>query len=69
MGLMFDDSHEMRCPNCGNAYFYERKETMLEKVEDKFGDYYIEIDTKYNIRCCNCDTILDTGKMPKIKSK
>ena len=42
MGLMFDDSNELVCPECGGLYFVERVEYMLDKNITPLDTTYIE---------------------------
>lgn len=68
MGLMFDDSNEVRCPKCGGAYFHERRESLLDKQEDKFDTTYLETKAYYVIRCADCNAIIAKNNVPKIRT-
>ena len=54
MGLMFDDSNELVCPECGGLYFIERVEYMLDKNATQLDTTYIETERRYAIRCAKC---------------
>lgn len=67
MGLMFDDDNEVSCPRCGSKYVYEREESLVDKIEDQFDTVYIKKQSRWNIRCADCGTLITSNLQPKLR--
>ena len=67
MGLMFDDDNEVSCPRCGGKYVYEREESLVDKIEDQFDTVYIKKQSRWNIRCADCGTLITSNLQPKLR--
>ena len=66
MGILFDDSNELVCPECGGLYFIEREEYMLDKNTTRFDTTDMETERRYAIRCAKCNKLIDCNMSPKL---
>ena len=66
MGLMFDDSNELVCPECDEIKNKERVEYMLDKNITSLDTTYIETERRYAIRCAKCGKLIDSNMSPKV---
>lgn len=66
MGLMFDDSNELVCSECGSHYFFEREEHMLDKNVKAYDTDYVETSRRYSLRCAECNKLIATNVAPKV---